>query len=383
MAGLGALNMSIMLPSLAEMARYFETEYAFMQLSVSAYLAVTAMLQVIVGPLSDKLGRRPVVLTAIGIFSIVSLAAAFAPTAEVFLACRLAQGVIVTGLVMSRAIVRDMVPQAQAASMIGYVTMGMALIPMIGPMVGGALQQAAGWQSIFLFCSAAGLIVLVICFRDQGETVRGEGMSFSEQLRTYPELLTSPRFWGYVACASFASGAFFAYLGGGSFVASEVYGLSPFWAGAGLGAPAIGYAAGNFFSGRFSVRMGSDRMILIGTLVATLGMGTSLTLGVTGLATHPLVFFGMCSFMGLGNGLTMPNSMAGMLSVRPHLAGTASGLGGAIMIAGGACLSAFSGTLLDADRGAIPLQWIMFISSAMSILAILFVFWRARQIKAS
>ena len=380
LAGIAALNMSVFLPSLARMAEHFGTSYAVMQFSVSGYLAVTGALQLVIGPLADRFGRRPVVLGALAIFVLASLGAMLAPTAGWFLAFRMAQGAVVTGIVLSRAIVRDMVPQNEAASMIGYVTMGMALVPMIGPMIGGALEEFYGWQATFAFLAAAGLGVLALAAADQGETAPAHEPGRSHFAEA-PELFASPRFWGYVLAAAFASGAFFAYLGGASFVAETVFGLSPLWTGIALGAPAIGYAAGNYLTARFAARTGANRLILIGTLIAAGGMGLSLILTLAGLES-PVAFFGLCTFLGLGNGLTMPNATAGLLSVRPRLAGTASGLGGAIMIGGGAALSALAGALLTEETGALPLQVIMVVTSALSTCAILFVIRRARAVGA-
>jgi len=289
------------------------------------------------------------------------------------------QGVVAAAMVLSRAIVRDMVPQDQAASMIGYVTMGMALVPMFGPILGGAFDQIYGWQLTFAFLAVAGFGVWLLAFLDQGETIIGQGQSFAEQVRSYPELLRSPRFWGYVLCAAFASGAFFAFLGGASFVADDVFGLSPVWTGLALGAPAIGYVTGNFLTGRYTVRIGINRMILIGSLITTIGMGLSLLLGLMG-QTSALLFFGFCTTVGLGNGLVMPNATAGMLSVRPHLAGTASGLGGAILIRGGAALSAVAGMLLVPGSGTLPLQIIMFTTALCAWLSILMVIRRQRYL---
>ena len=377
--GMAALSMSIFLPSLATMTTYFDTEYAIMQIALSGYLAATAILQVFVGPISDRFGRRSLVLGSLSLFVFASIGALFATTVEVFLFFRILQAAVATTMVLGRAIVRDIVPQDEAASMIGYVTMGMALVPMVGPMIGGALEQAFGWQATFVFLSAAGLATLVVAYLDLGETVQGQGTGFREQIRTYPELLSSPRFWGYVLCAAFGSGAFFALLGGASFVASEIFGLSPLWSGIALGAPAIGYAFGNFLSGRFSVRVGINRMAVIGTLIAVSGLGTSALLTLAGVH-HPLIFFGFCVFLGLGNGVMLPNVIAGSISVRPHLAGTASGLGGAIMIGGGAALSQVAGSILTIETGTMPLQLIMLGVSVLAFLSVLFVIWRTKQI---
>jgi len=381
LAGIGALNMSIFLPSLTAMTAYFDTTYAVIQISLSGYLAMTAVLQIFIGPISDKVGRRRVVLASLAIFIIATIGALFSTSVEAFLAFRMMQAAVATSLVLSRTIVRDMVPQDQAASMIGYVTMGMALVPMIGPMIGGALEQLAGWHATFTFLTLAGLAVFALCYVDLGETVQDGGLSFRDQIKGWPALFGSPRFWGYSLCMAFASGAFFALLGGASFVASEVFNLDPFWSGFGLGAPATGYALGNFFSGRFSVRLGINKMATIGTFITIIGMGASLAIALGGFQ-HPIVFFGFCTLMGLGNGMTLPNAMAGLLSVRPRLAGTASGLGGAIMVAGGAALSQYAGGLLTVESGTLPLQWLMFIVSVLAMFSLLFVVWRERQIGA-
>lgn len=379
MAGVGAMNMSAFLPSLPAMTEYFGTDYALMQLSVSAYLAVTAVIQLAVGPISDRYGRRPVLLASTSVFVVATLACIFAPTVESFLFFRMISASAAVGFVLSRAIVRDMVPQAEAASMIGYVTMGMSLVPMVAPVIGGGLEEAFGWKATFVFLAASGAGLLALLWADQGETHVHQGGSFADQAREYPELLTSPRFWGYVFAAAFASGAFFAFLGGAPYVASEVYGLSAVWAGVAFGAPAIGYAAGNFLSGRYSVRLGINAMILYGSLVTVGGLGVSILITAAGYGSA-LVFFGFCTFVGIGNGLAMPNATAGLLSVRPHLAGSASGLGSAIMIGGGAGLSVFAGVVLKMGTTSLPLQLLMFASAAMGLVAVLFVKWRERQI---
>ena len=379
MAGVGAMNMSAFLPSLPAMADHFGTDYAVMQLSVSLYLAVTAAIQLVIGPISDRYGRRPVVLVCTAIFVVATLACIVAPSAETFLIFRMISATAAVGFVLSRAIVRDMVPQAEAASMIGYVTMGMSLVPMVAPVIGGGLEGAFGWQATFVFLALSGVGLWALTWADQGETFAGHATSFAAQVREYPELLGSRRFWGYVFAAAAAAGAFFAFLGGAPYVASEVYGLSPVWAGVAFGAPAIGYALGNYLSGRFSVRMGINRMILAGSLVTVGGLGLSILLTVAGLGSA-FVFFGFSTFVGLGNGLTMPNATAGLLSVRPRLAGSASGLGSAIMIGGGAALSVFAGIVLKMGTTSLPLQLLMFASSALALVAILYVKKREREI---
>jgi DHA1 family bicyclomycin/chloramphenicol resistance-like MFS transporter len=373
LAGLSALSMNIFLPSLPNMTEYFHTDYRLMQLSVALYLAVNAVLQIVIGPISDRYGRRPVILWGTAAFLLMTLGCILAPTAHVFLAFRMAQAVIVAGMVLSRAVVRDMVSQDEAASMIGYVTMGMSLVPMVGPTIGGFLDEVFGWQANFAMLLLIGAVVLALAWADLGETARPSQVSLLGQFREYPELIASRRFWGYALSAAFSSGVFFAYLGGAPFVGSEVFGLSPAVLGLYFGIAALGYMGGNFVSGRYSVRFGINWMMLAGSLAVTAGLVASLLLFLLG-ASHPLAFFGLMSMVGLGNGMVLPNANAGLLSVRPHLAGTASGLGGTIMIGGGAGLSALAGALLVPGSGVYPLLVIMLASSTASILATGYVF---------
>ena len=379
LAGLSALNMSLFLPSLNTIAAEYGVDYSVMQLAVSGYFAATAIMQIIVGPISDRFGRRPVVLVGFAIFTVASAGAALAPSGAAFLGLRLVQATVATGMVLSRAVVRDLVSQDKAASMIGYVTLGMSIMPMIGPFIGGTVDEFLGWRANFWLLTLMGFLMVVLVWADQGETVRDRGLPFREQVKQYPALLASPRFWGYVMCTAFAAGAYYALLGGASLVASGVFGLSPLQTGLALGSPTVGYAVGNFISGRYSVRFGVNRMTLVGTGIASAGLAVSLAISLLGYESA-LLFFGFCIFLGLGNGLTMPNATAGMLSVRPHLAGTASGLGGAIMVTGGAALSAMAGASLSPEAGSLPLQAIMFGSSVLSGIAIALVIRREKRL---
>jgi DHA1 family bicyclomycin/chloramphenicol resistance-like MFS transporter len=186
LTGVGALSMNIFLPSLPAMTEHFDTDYRLMQLSVSLYLAVNAVLQIVVGPISDRYGRRPVLLWGIAIFLLATLGCLLAPTVEIFLAFRMMQAIVVVGLVLGRAVVRDMYPQDQAASQIGYVTMGMAVVPMIGPAIGGVLDETLGWQANFWMLGDPRPFVLALVWRDLGETAASGPASFAEQFANTP-----------------------------------------------------------------------------------------------------------------------------------------------------------------------------------------------------
>ncbi len=379
LAAMSAIVMNMFLPSLPNMTAHFGTDYSVMQLSVALYLGVSGVLQVFIGPVSDKFGRRPVILWGLVAFMVATLGCILAPTAEIFLIFRMCQAIVAVAMVLSRAAVRDMFEQDKAASMIGYVTMGMAVVPMISPMFGGILDELFGWKANFWVLFVLGGLTFWLALSDMGETAVKSGKSLSAQFAEYPELLTSPRFWGYSLAAGFCSGAFFAYLGGGPFVGSTVFGMTPFWVGIYFGAPAIGYFFGNMLTGMLAQRAGVNRLVMTGAMINASGVALSLFIFLIGYGS-PLSFFGLMTFVGLGNGLVIPNATAGMLSVRPHLAGTASGLGGAIMIGGGAALSALAGASLSETTGAFPLLYIMLATALAAVASILAVFWRERRL---
>lgn len=379
LAGVAALSMNVFLPSLPGMARDFGVDYAVMQLSVSAYIGASALLQLLGGPISDLFGRRPVALVSLAIFAAATLGTLLAPNAGMFLFFRLIQAVVSVCMLLSRAAVRDIYEGDRAASMIGYVTMGMAVVPMIAPVFGGILDEAFGWRTNFAVMGVLGLIVLAVVWWDMGETVRDGGMPMRAQVRNYPILARSHRFWGYCLAATFSAGCFFAYLGGAPFVGEHVFNLSPAQVGYFFAAPATGYLTGNFLSGRYTVRIGLNRMVLIGAVICLAALSLSLLALLTGVV-RPMIFFGAIALMGLGNGLVMPNTNVGMMSVRPELAGTASGLGGALAVAGGAALSALAGALLTPGSGATPLLVIMCGSAAGALASILWVLHRERQL---
>lgn len=379
MAGMSAMTMNVFLPALPQMTEYFDTEYRIVQLSVALYLAVSAALQVVIGPLADNFGRRPVILGGIGLFLLATLGCILAPNVTIYLGFRMAQASVAVCMVLSRAVVRDMYPADKSAAMIGYVTMGMSLVPMFSPMIGGALTDLLGWKANFWLLFLLGGATFAMVWSDLGETNVSRGLSLRQQFGEYPELLTSVRFWGYSLAATFSSGAFFAYLGGAPFVGSEIFGLAPSELGFWFGAPAVGYMAGNFVTGRLAERVGINRMVLIGAIIAAGGIVLSITFFELGRSSV-FIFFGSMTFVGLGNGMVIPNATSGSLSVRPHLAGTASGLSGAMMIGGGAALAAIAGALLKPGSTAFPLLALMLAVCLMGVVAILLVIRREKRL---
>ena len=381
LASISALAMNIYLPSLPQMAIEFSTTPAAMGLSVGVYLGTSALIQLFAGPISDRIGRRKIVQVSLIIFVIASINCAYAQSFETFLLYRAIQSVAATCMIVSRAIVRDTTDTASSGSRIAYVTMGMAVVPMFSPALGGFIDTHFGWQGTFFVLAGLGIIMLMLSYFDQGETAPKSDKSILGQFQNYPILLTSKRFWGYCLASAFGSGSFFAYLGGAPAVGAEVYALDPQSVGLLLGAPAVGYFFGNFIAGRYSKSIGIDLMVLYGLTLALVGMSLSFAISAFGYG-GALSFFGFMTFVGLGNGMSIPNATAGMLAIKPELAGTASGLGSAMMIGGGAALSALAGPVLHMGSGDLALIALMWLSVFIGILLILLVIKRNQTLTA-
>ena len=381
LASISALTMNIFLPSLPNIASELKSSTSILGLSVGIYLASSAVLQLIIGPFSDHFGRRPLILWSLIIFCISTLATVFVTNTAQFLILRIFQAISASCMVLARAIVRDTTESIEkAGSKIAYVTMGMALVPMVGPAIGGLLDYQYGWEASFWLLFILGLVILIISFFDVGETLSDHNQSFLEQISTYPSLLRSKRFWGYCLSSAFVSGAFFSYLGGAPFVGNEVFGLEPKDLGFWFGAPAIGYVLGNFLSGKFSTKIGLDKMIFLGVTTALFGVSISMTIS---LLDHGSVlsFFGLMTLVGLGNGMSIPNATAAMMSINPKLAGTAAGLGSAIMIGGGAGLSAIANFILIHGSSEIPLIMLMWTSVFCGLCSVAYVSYRKKTLE--
>ena len=372
LTALSVLSLNMFLPSLSNIAEEFQADYALVNLSIAGYLGITAVLQLVVGPLSDRFGRRPVLLASITIFALASLGCALAGDIRVFLLFRTLQGAIISGNALSRAVIRDMVPAREAASLMGYVAMAMAVAPMLGPMFGGVLDELFGWRANFVVFFGLGVLVLGLCWLDLGETNPHRSEAFASQFRIWPELLRSRRFWGYALCLTFATGAFFAFLGGAPLVAKAEFGLTPAALGFFMGTITAGFMLGNFLSGRYAKRYPLAAMMIAGSALACTGLSAGLVLVLSGVV-HVASLFGATMFVGLGNGLIVPSCNAGAMSVQPRLAGSAAGLSGALMVGGGALLSSGTGAVLSEVRGAHALLGVMLLSSLLALAAALCV----------
>jgi Bcr/CflA subfamily drug resistance transporter len=372
LTGLSVLSLNMFLPSLSNIADEFQADYTIVSLSVAGYLGITAVLQLIIGPLSDRFGRRPVLLSGVAIFILASLGCMLASNIWTFLAFRVMQGAIISGWVLTLAVIRDSVPEQAAASQIGYISMAMAVAPMLGPIVGGVLDELFGWRSNFLFFTVLGIAVLGLCWFDLGETNQNPSETFTKQFRTYPELLKSRHFWGYALCIMFSTGAFYIFLAGVPLIAMTVLALSPATLGFYMGTITVGFALGSFLSGRYAKQYPLTTMMISGRIVACTGLMAGLVLFLAGFE-NVLTLFGATVFVGVGNGLTMPSSNVGALSVRSNLAGSAAGLTGALTVGGGAVLTSIASIILTEGGGVYQLLGMMLFCSLMALVAALYV----------
>lgn len=368
------MSLNMFLPSLANIAVDLETDYGTVSWSVSGYLAITAIIQLIIGPMSDRIGRRPVLLGALLGFAFASVGCALAQSIEAFLFCRMLQGGIIGGYALSLAIVRDTRSEREAVSLIGYIGMTMAIAPMLGPMLGGVLDTFLGWRSIFAFYAVSGFGLLVLCWLDLGETKPHRDSDSGTPVPGTMTLIREPLFWAYALCGTFSVGAFYIFLTGAPLVAQSVFDITTAELGVYIGTITVGFMFGGFAAGRFGKGFEPTTMLIAGRVIACIGLAGGLLVLALGI-TAPQLFFASTVFVGLGNGITMPGSNAGAMSVRPDLAGSAAGLSGALIVAGGAILTAMTGNAVTETGGAQTLLMLMLAASGMGLC---FAIWAAR-----
>ncbi|MEM6371643.1 MAG: multidrug effflux MFS transporter [Pseudomonadota bacterium] len=366
LTALTVLTLNMFLPALPAMRAAFGVSEAVMGLTISLYMGVAAVLQLVLGPLSDRFGRRPVILGLLGVYVVASAACLLAPNITVLLIARTGQAVAVGGGILASAVVRDMYEGRLAAAKLSLIASAMAIAPMLAPMVGGLLETAFGWRSVFVTYAALGAGLLLWCLRDLGETHAGG----PGQRLEIGALLRARLFWAYVGVQALGVGTFYVFLTGAPFVAADVFGLGPAQIGIALGTTTAGFMLGAGISARMVQRLGPMRLILVGRFVPIVGLGVALVyyLGGGGLVA-PL--FTATVTVGIGNGLTLANAAAGALSVRPDLAGSASGFSGAMSLGLGAALSWVTTAVLGASATPQALLILMLATLALALAAAL------------
>jgi DHA1 family bicyclomycin/chloramphenicol resistance-like MFS transporter len=361
-SAIGPLSLNIVMPALPGIAAALRTDFATVQLILSFYLICMAGAQLALGPLSDRFGRRTVLIGGLVLAVVTSFGAMLAATISTLVVARGLQAFGASaGIVIGRAIIRDLYQRDQAASMIGWVTMVIMVVPMIVPWLGGVLQASLGWEAIFasigLFCTVV-LAAVVIALPETLKVRAGAGgvRRFIEELRL---LLTSRRFAGYALCCATGSALFFGFLGGAPHVVITQMGRSSVELGIWFATGAAGYMVGNFISAKWSPRVGVDPMVTWGVAIGALGAISVVALVGFFPDAGPITIFLPQFITALANGLLLPNSIAGAISIRPQAAGTAAGITGFLQMAVGAAAAQTVSHFLEPAATAMPMAIII------------------------
>jgi MFS transporter, DHA1 family, multidrug resistance protein len=350
LAGLTALapfSLQIFLPALPMIQADFAVSPAVAQLALSLSLLANAFATLTYGPLSDRFGRRPVLLAGLAAFVAGSGLCALAPSIGTLIAARVLQSVgAAAGMVLARAIVRDVHDRERSASVIAYLTTAMVVAPMLAPTVGALLIDLISWRATFVLVMLVGVAVSWQTGRRLMETRAGtrSGGGWSAIWRGAGTLLGNPAFAAYALQSTFAIAVFFSFIAGAPYFMIDMLGRTATEYGLYFMLVSAGFMAGNLLAARITLRVGLDRMILFGTALA-LG-ATLLTLALLlGWGWTPLALFGPMLLAAFANGLTIPNAQAGAISVDPMLAGTASGVAGFLQMFTAAVVSQAVGAL--------------------------------------
>ena len=326
---IGPLTIHLYLPAMPDVKREFGTSDALVQLTFSIVLIAMAVSTPIYGSLSDRYGRRPVLLAGFLLFLAGSLISATAPSLSVLIVGRLVQAIGAgCGITLSRAIARDAYGPAALVTAIAYLTMAYTLGPMIAPPFGGLLIDTFGWRSEFWFAFAAGAMILVAAFFVIHETHGKEdsGGRAGSILYHYASLLADRRFLAFVLQSGFMSVTFFAIAAASPFLMKDLLGRSATEYGLYFICFPVGYFIGNLVSSRLSGRVGIEKMVLAGSLLCFV-MATGQSLAILAGYLTPALLFVPGGLMSFAQGLSLPNAQAGAIRVRPAIAGTAAGLG--------------------------------------------------------
>jgi DHA1 family bicyclomycin/chloramphenicol resistance-like MFS transporter len=349
LSAIGPLTTDMYLPSLPDIARQLGASTTQVQLTISAYLIGFAVGQILYGPVSDRHGRKPVLLAALALYCVASLACALSTSIEMLIVSRFVQALGGSGgIVLARAVVRDLYSGVRAGRELSLIGSVMALAPVLAPIAGGVLQTGFGWRSIFVTLVAAGLtgaLVVWLLLPETLEVRATEPVSPATMLKSYRAVARSPAYLAYLGLATTSFAGLFAWISGASFVLQNLYGLSPFNFGLAFAVGSIGFMTGATLAARLVMRLGIDGTIGVGAAALAaggLGMVAALALGFTSALS--LVLPVAIYLAGLG--MVLPQAIAGAMTPFPERAGAASALLGFIQQCAAALCGAVVGWLL-------------------------------------
>lgn len=369
----GPLSLNILAPAMPGLIVTFGAETGTIQLTLSLFLLGMAASQLVLGPLSDRFGRRPVMLAGLALCVVTSLSALAASSVGGLIAARTLQAFgATTGIVIGRAVIRDLYDRDRAASMLGWVTMAMVVAPMIAPLFGGALDTAFGWHAIFVFVGlfAAAVFAWVAVALPETRAVAASAGP-GQMLEEARALLTTPAFLGYALVAAFNSAMFFTFIGGAPHVVVTMMHRSSAVYGVWFIAISFTYMIGNFAAGRWSARYGVDAMIRGGVAVTVFGAAVGFAWVVIAPEAGPEQIMVPQMIIGFASGFMLPNAIAGAVSVHPRAAGTAAGITGFLQMGLGAGTAQLVGHLLAGAPTAMPLAAVVLALCVCSLIAFL------------
>ena len=379
LTGLGPLSMDMYLASLPSIGQLLGAPASQVQLTISFYLLGFAFSQIVHGPLSDRHGRRPVLLAALGLYLVASLACALSFSIETLIAARFVQAVGGSGAtVLARAVVRDMFEGLRIGRELSRMAAIMALAPLVAPLIGGVLQTAFGWRSNFVALICFGAAAWAMVWFLLPETLRQrapEPVSLASTLRSYRRFLGERVFVIHLGIATCCLCGLFAWISSAAFVVQDVYGFSALAFGISFALASGGYLAGTVFAARKVSRWGSGRLM---------GLGCA-AMALSGLLLVLLLTFGpnraeglvaaVCLYL-IGMGMSLPQSQAGALLPFPDRAGAASSLLGFVTQTSSAVVGAVVGHALGAT--AWPLAIAVTIAGGLSFV----LWWFSRDFRA-
>lgn len=369
------MSTSMYLPSLPSLAVDLNADPAGVKLTMTVFLAAFAVAQLFFGPLSDRFGRRPALFLGLALYVAGTASCALAPTLETLILGRFVQGFgACSGSAIARAIVRDRYERGEAARVLAYVGMAMAVGPAVGPILGGFLQVHFGWRANFVALIAFGAAVWIAVARALPESLRvpdPDAIAPSRLLRNYGLLLQSRVYWGNMLLIAFIFGGLFAYGTGLPFVLIDLLGMSPALFGTVFIFTVIGSVTGSTIASRAATRVHGDTMVAIGSTVALVGGSIMLAATLIDVVTPVTIVGSMVLFM-LGFGIALPNALAGAMAPFPTMAGAASAVIGFAQFAMAAVGSVGVAALYN--ETAVPMAAVIFtmgVGSALSYLVVI------------
>lgn len=361
----GLLAMTICIPSMQEWGAIFGSTQAAVQLTFSGYVVAYGGLQLLYGPLSDRLGRKKILLLGIALGGLGSLLAALATDLTLLTAARVLQGAgCAAGMVVGRAMVQDLFDGPERTRVMAYIGMAMGLVPPLATILGGQLHVRVGWQANFVLLTVLSVVMFVAAWRGlpdhPARTEPPQTHWLRDMASSYARLAREPSFLLYVALLSMTTATFYAFLAGAPIVLGS-YGVGPAGIGYHIMVVPLSYIVGNYLTTHLVHRMGERRVMRVGQACALVGIALMLALALAGVDTALALSLPLL-LLGLGHGLLVPPTLIGTVGLLPALAGAAAAVAGLMQQLMGA-VGGFVVGLVPHD-GAVNLGWLMLALSA-------------------